>query len=137
MNINLSNYYNNTVVSIAILLSIVIGYIYFANFIIYQIIGVFVPLYFGYQIISVKNNIKQLRALIKYFIIYGHIEFLFIFLNLYHIRILMVTLLVTSFKYDIEIISEVYNKLISYDKRIISFLQIFINKISQEFKGIQ
>lgn len=106
------------------ILGCIITYVYFACEFICQILGLFIPLTWMFGILNMKTskekNIK-IKSLMKYFIIYGHIEFLSLVVGIigmyfYHLRILILVVMLYMSTYRDDWLGNVYGIIIFYDK---------------------
>lgn len=137
---------------LAILITTIIGlfiYIYFANEFMCQALGLFYPCYHTYALLhyNIQDKADKIKSMMRYFIIYGHIELLMAIAKLfdmyfYHLKILVILILLYMTHYRFSILDYLYQKLIFYDKILVGLfgsailkLHIESTKISTELEN--
>lgn len=115
-------------------------YIYFANEFMCHILGLFYPLYYLYILMHYRNAncSEKIRSMIKYFIIYGHIDFLssltkIVGVYLYHLKIFVILCVLYMTGYQREWLNVCYDSVIFYDRIFLNMILTFINKIYNEY----
>lgn len=106
------------IISIAFLI-----YFMLATSIIYQASAFYLPLYLLYHAMN-NNLISEVQILVKYLIIYGHIEFTFSIITIigpqmYPLRIIAGILLLYLTMNEPNTFSDIYVRIIEYDHHII------------------
>ena len=154
-----------------ILFAIIFGifcYVYFVNEFFCQIFGHFYPLYYIYVLLNDKKvkvgdgNERQLvnrrvgdgqrpngrqasaskiKTVMKYFILYGHMEFVSAILKLIglyfsHIKFLLIIALLYMVGYNEYLLDGFYNKIILYDTVIIKLFSVFVSNVKKEYATI-
>ncbi len=114
-------------------------YIYFANDFMCHLFGLFYPLYYLYTLMHYRNTncSEKIRSVVKYFIIYGHIEFLssllkIVGVNFYHLKILVIICALYMTGYRQEWLNTCYDNVIFYDRVFLGMISSTINKIYTE-----
>ena len=122
------------------ILSGILLFFYFAGELMFQAFGLFYPTYYLYTIMNYKiqNKLEKLALLLKYFIIYAHLEFvssIFKILGLYfsHLKIMVIVLIIYLLKYQPQLLGEIYDKILFYDKIIIRLVESGINSLWSEY----
>lgn len=118
----------------------IFGYIYFASYVLYQLISLLYPIYCMYTILHSGSNGEPLESggtihLMKYFIIYGHLEtitYIFGLSLLYHFKILIVCVLIYLMGYQPDWLNSLYQKIIFYDTVTWNLLNAIIQRIREE-----
>ena len=128
---------------IAIAISCIIIYIYFANELIYQLLGLFYPNYRIYCLLHGTNQdndkVDRIISVMKYFVIYAHLEFVSICTGLYfyHLKILVILFALYMLEYHHQWLSKVFATVIFYDKIVLGLLQSGLNKLYTEYIAIK
>lgn len=121
-------------------------FIYFTNMFICQLFGFFIPMYYGYKIISNKKsidkNIHQIVSLIKYFFVYSHLECIFNILYVIgfefcKIKLLIILLLLYLMYFRPTVLSSLYLKITQYDKIFIVLFCFYTSKIVKKYRKIK
>ena len=114
---------------IAGLLSVFI-YIYFANDLICQIFGLCYPAYHMYMLLSTKNKdiLKNMNPIIKYFLVYTHVEIFASVLKAFgmifsHMKLSLIFLVIYMTEYRLDWLNTSYDKIIYYDRIIYSVVK--------------
>jgi hypothetical protein len=122
----------------------IFSYIYFANEFMCQVLGLFYPIYYLYTLLHKKSNNKseKIKSVMKYFIIYGHLEFLSALLKIfgfyfYHLKILVIMCILYFVGYHQEWLALLYEKTIFYDKIASGLAQLGTNKVYTEYSNIK
>jgi len=117
----------------------IFGYIYFASYALYQLISLFYPIYCMYTILHPNSVVEEPPEktvnLMKYFIIYGHLEaitYIFGLSILYHFKILIVSALIYLMGYQPDWLNSLYQKIIFYDTIAWNLLNAMIQRIREE-----
>jgi len=117
----------------------IFGYIYFASYALYQLISLFYPIYCMYTILHPRSlNVEPPEKtihLMKYFIIYGHLEaitYIFGLSILYHFKILIMGVLIYLMGYQPDWLNSLYQKIIFYDTIAWNLLNAMIQRIRDE-----
>jgi hypothetical protein len=129
---------------IIVLIFSIFFYIYFANEFVYQVLGLFYPTYYLYTLMHYRNTNyrEKIRSIIKYFIIYGHIEFISSLLKLvgiyfYHLKILVIICALYITGYRQEWLNSFYDNMIFYDRVILDVILTTTNKFYEEYTRIK
>lgn len=140
----LKGYLSDPLGMMTIVFSSFILFLYFASEFICQIVGLFYPAYYLYTIMHYKipNKLEKLSLLLKYFIIYAHLELvsslLKIFgLYLYHLKILITIAILYLFGYQTNALVEIYGQILFYDKILFKLMNSGINRILTEYAVIK
>lgn len=128
-----------SIILFAIVLSLV--YLYMICDIICTSLGLFGPLYYLYTLITPfsPENVQKFENISKYFIIFGHIELIsFIFsvlgIHLYHIKFLILLMILYSMGYQSSLFNKFYDTAILYDKIFYRLILTGYIKIKKELK---
>ncbi|XWV24612.1 hypothetical protein QJ856_gp1175 [Tupanvirus deep ocean] len=120
------------------------SYIYFAGEFICQMLGLFYPTYYLYTLLHKRssNKVEKVKSIIKYFIVYGHLEFLSALFSIfgfhfYHLKILVILSILYMAGYRQIWLAGVYNKIIFYDKILIGLVQSATNKFYIEYTSVK
>lgn len=129
---------------IIVLLVSIFSYVYFANELMCQVFGLFYPIYYLYTLLHKKssNKAEKIRSIMRYFIIYGHLEFLSAFFRLfgfyfYHLKILIIISILYMAGYRQKWVASLYENMIFYDKIMLALLYSGANKIYLEYYRIK
>lgn len=119
----------------------ILGYIYFANDFMCQLIGLYYPCYYLFIILhsnKITKKLSQFQLMGKYFILYGHVEFVSMILKFigfplfHHIKILVLAFFVYSFHYR-EWMNPVYKRMVMYDKIFLRMCRSLLTRILEEY----
>lgn len=109
---------------IIIFLIIFLSYLYFAGELLCQIIGLFFPSYYLYDLLSISydpnEKLNKIMNVVKYFIIYSHFQCLTLIFSIfgfyfYHLKIVILLSLVYLMAYQPILLNTMYNRIINYD----------------------
>ena len=117
-------------------------YVYFANDLICQILGLCYPAYHMYTLLQSKNKdyLTIMKPIMKYFVIYTHIEVIAAIFKVFglifsHLKFSLIFLIIYMTEYRLDWLDNMCDKIIYYDKIICSILkriQLEFYKISSE-----
>ncbi|AGC02162.1 hypothetical protein H012_gp292 [Acanthamoeba polyphaga moumouvirus] len=116
----------------------VLFYFYFANNFIYYLIGLFIPGYWTYLLLSDENFIIiDIKDMAIYFVIFSHLEFFsFIFesaISLIYLKIAIIIFFNNILVYNKDLLKTIYEKIIVFDKVVITFMGFVLVKLYNEF----
>lgn len=110
-------------------------YIYFANSLLCQLIGLVYPTYHMYKLIVNKKEYNP-EPIMKYSIIYSHLEIYAymaqMILSVYHLKLLIIMALIYMLEYQTDWLDHVYQKTILYDKIMINLMHRLLRQIREE-----
>lgn len=117
-------------------------YLYFATDILCCIIGLLYPAYRFYLLLHfrTRNKIVYMKSMMRYFIVYSHIEFIsyivkIIFQSTFnHLKILLFVMLVYMSLYRIELLENLYNKILLYDEISLNIMYVCLDRFKQEYR---
>lgn len=127
-------------------IAIVLGffiYIYFAGEFFCQILGLFYPIYKLYFLVNNQTlNIFTINAIMNYFVIFGHIEVLSLVFKIfglyfYHLKMLVICIMVYLKEYRQDWLGIIFFKIIFYDKIIYGLIKSGIKIITKEYNEIR
>lgn len=129
-----NKFFNDPLKIICSIVAVLIFYFYFANNLVCHVIGLFYP---SYLLLDNSQNMMQLMDFRKYFIIYSHLEFIFMItglvgLHFYHLKVLILLALVYILQYRPTMLKSVYLKLFYYDTIIYLTMKNIYKYIAQE-----
>ena len=116
-------------------------YVYFANEFFCQIFGLYYPIYYLYVLLNLNQTPQQIfkiKCVIKYFVLYGHLELISSLLKIfglyfYHLKILVIFTLLYAIRRNQSLLDHMYVKIISYDRVAINIILSLISKCKKEF----
>jgi len=118
-------------------------FFYFANELVYQIIGLYYPCYYLYTLIHYRHAQKanKIKSIMKYFIIYGHMELLACIVELFgfylhHPKIVIILSLLYMAGYKQLWLDNLYDKVIFYDKIILGFIYLAFDKFCHTYSAV-
>ncbi|BCS83419.1 hypothetical protein QLL95_gp0704 [Cotonvirus japonicus] len=122
-------------------------YFCFANEFIYKIISLFIPSLCVYYTLKYPkdNQIRDLKSIAMYFIIYGHVElfssiFNIIGINIFHLKVLSIIYNIYNIHYKTSSITYLYDTVIYYDTMFVNsslnILHHIYIRINQEIRAI-
>ncbi|AVL95023.1 hypothetical protein ma637 [Moumouvirus australiensis] len=122
----------------SIILSItILFYIYFANNFIYYIIGLFIPGYWSYMLLSDNNStVIDIQNMMIYFVVFSHLEFMTFIVesiaSIIYLKIAIVIFLTNILIYNTYLLKFIYEKLIEFDNILITFIGFVLIQLYQE-----
>lgn len=121
---------------IAMIIFVIFTYLYFASQIICQIFGLYLPIVYFYQkFYSIKNgNIQEIEPIVHYFVAFMHLELISSITSLfnlyfYHLKLLSIVMLIYFLIYREELLRLIYEKILFYDKQILSFIMPYLPQL--------
>jgi hypothetical protein len=118
----------------------IIFFIYFANEFMCQLIGLYYPTYCMYTLLnySVDDRDRKIISIMKYFIVYNHLEVLTYLLKIiffpfvYHLKFIAIIMLIYSNEYRGDWSHSIYQNAIFYDKVILQMINSIVEWIRDE-----
>lgn len=116
-------------------------YIYFVSELICQVIGLFYPVYYLYTLLNNDDTdhfVGKIQSVIKYFIIYAHLECMTMVTKLFgfyffHLKILMIISVLYMTGYQEHWLQKIYDRIIFYDKILLGLFNTSVVKIQDEY----
>ncbi|QGR54155.1 putative membrane protein [Moumouvirus maliensis] len=130
--------FSNGPLGYSIILSLaILFYIYFANNFIYYIIGLFIPGYWSYILLSDNDSTMiDIQNMMTYFVIFSHLEFITFIVesitSITYLKIAMVIFLTNILIYNTYLLKFIYEKLMELDNILITFIGFVLIQLYQE-----
>jgi hypothetical protein len=115
-------------------------FIYFANELVTQLIGFFIPIYHSTELLT-HSDTAAYRSLIKYFYLYAHLEICSLVLNLigiyaYHFKICIIFFLLYAMHYRTTWMNRIYMRVCSFDQTIVETCLVTTQRLREEYHRI-